>query len=79
MTMSREMMVSIAERHRDAWAEELRYRLIGHIYDDVIQWMSMNCDDEAGEIDSSDEDFHQIMQIMEESIQLQLTPEEDIL
>ncbi len=76
MAMSREQMVDIATRHRDAWAEELRYRLIGAIYDDVTDYSDWG--DDALE-DSTDEEWHAICQMMEESISLKLNKVEDIL
>ena len=75
--MSREQMVEIATRNRDAWAEELRYRLIGALWDDVTGWMNWSIDDAL--CDSTQEEWDAICQMMEESVQLKLTEVMDIL
>ncbi len=69
-------MVAIAARNRDAWADELRYRLVEVIFQDADNWMAYS---EDAFIDSTDEEWMEIIRMMEESIQLDLAKVMDIL
>ena len=74
--MQRAEMVAIAARNRDAWADELRYRLVEVIFQDADNWMAYS---EDAFIDSTDEEWMEIIRMMEESIQLDLSKVMDIL
>ena len=74
--MDRTALLELAKQHRDAWAEELRFRLIEHIYADAHNYLDYEL--YKLEDDVSDEEHNLIAQMMEESIQVALETVNDV-
>ena len=48
--MTTDEMVELAAKMRDEWAEELRYRLVGAMFDDATSYLSYeDCPDDITE------------------------------
>jgi len=66
--MTTDEMVELATKYRDEWAEELRDRLVGVIYDDVTSYMNYVDYPE----DITDDEYQKVCQMMEMSVGLKL-------